>query len=89
MFHHYDNNITTYTVNLEPWDTVDEFPGVSSVYMRLDWSHLEPEEGKFNWNIVDGPMQKWVSKGKQIAFRLCTSEGRGLRHAALGAKGRG
>ena len=74
MFHHYDNSLTTYTVDLEPSDTVPEFPGVSSVYMRLDWSHLEPEEGKFNWSIVDTPMQKWIEAGKTIAFRFCTSE---------------
>jgi Domain of unknown function (DUF4832)/Beta-galactosidase len=75
MFHHYDNNLRSYTVNLAPWDTVPEFPGVSSVYMRLDWSDLEPEEGKFSWAIVDTPMQKWVQGGKKVAFRLCTSEG--------------
>lgn len=75
MFHHYDNNITRYTVDLEPSDGVDEFPGVSSVYIRLAWSYLEPEEGKFNWAIVDTPMQKWISKGKTIAFRITTSEG--------------
>jgi Domain of unknown function (DUF4832)/Beta-galactosidase len=75
MFYHYDNNLRTYTVNLAPWDTVPEFPGVSSVYMRLDWSDLEPEEGKFNWPIVDAPMQKWVQAGKTVAFRFCTSEG--------------
>ncbi len=46
MFHHYDNNITRYTVDLEPSDGVDEFPGVSSVYIRLAWSYLEPEEGQ-------------------------------------------
>ncbi|SPE29249.1 conserved exported hypothetical protein [Acidobacteriia bacterium SbA2] len=74
MVHHYDNSLTTYTVDLEPSDTVPEFPGVSSVYMRLDWSHLEPEEGKFNWSIVDTPMQKWIEAGKTIAFRFCTSE---------------
>jgi Domain of unknown function (DUF4832)/Beta-galactosidase len=74
MFHHYDNNLRTYTVNLAPSDTVPEFPGVSSVYMRLDWSDLEPEEGKFNWPILDTPMQKWVQGGKTIAFRFCTSE---------------
>jgi len=75
MFHHYDNNLATYTVDLAPSDTVPEFPGVSSVYMRLDWSSLEPEEGKFNWSIVDTPMQKWVEAGKTVAFRFCTSEG--------------
>jgi hypothetical protein len=74
MFHHYDNSLRTYTVDLAPSDTVPEFPGVSSIYMRLDWSNLEPEEGKFNWSIVDTPMQKWVEAGKTIAFRFCTSE---------------
>ncbi len=76
MFHHYDNDIQRYTVDLAPSDTVDEFPGLSSVYIRLAWSYLEPEEGKFNWAIVDTPMQKWVSKGKQVAFRFSCSEGR-------------
>ncbi len=76
MFHHYDNNITTYTVDLAPSDGVDEFPGVSSVYIRLPWSYLEPEEGKFNWAIIDTPMQKWVAIGKTVAFRWTTSEGR-------------
>jgi hypothetical protein len=76
MFHHYDNDIARYTVNLAPADGVDEFPGVSSVYIRLAWSYLEPEEGKFNWAIVDTPMQKWIAKGKTVAFRFSTSEGR-------------
>ena len=93
MFHHYDNNLTTYTVNLTPSDTVAEIPGVSSVYMRLDWSDLEPEEGKFNWSIVDTPMQKWIEAGKTIAFRFCTSEAQMSsptpRHAGEKAGARG
>ena len=76
MFHHYDNDIRHYTVDLAPSDTVDEFPGVSSVYIRLAWSYLEPEEGKFDWPIVDTPMQKWIAAGKTVAFRFTTSEGR-------------
>jgi len=76
MFHHYDNDIVKYTVDLAPSDGVDEFPGVSSVYIRLAWSYLEPEEGRFNWDVVDTPMQKWLSKGKMVAFRFTTSEGR-------------
>lgn len=76
MFQHYDNDIQRYTVDLEPSDAVDEFPGVSSVYIRLAWSYLEPEEGRFNWTLVDSAMQRWVAKGKQVAFRFTTSEGR-------------
>jgi hypothetical protein len=74
VFHHYDNNITRYGVDLEPSDTVDEFPGASVVYLRLAWSFIEPEEGKFNWSIVDTPAQRWIRKGKQVAFRFSCSE---------------
>lgn len=74
MYHHYDNGIRNYGVNLSPSDTVDEFPGVSSIYLRLAWSYIEPEEGKFNWGIVDTPMQRWVATGKTVAFRFTTSE---------------
>ncbi|MCX6631772.1 MAG: beta-galactosidase, partial [Candidatus Solibacter sp.] len=75
QFHHYDNNIRNYGLNLEPSDTVDEFPGVSSVYLRLAWSFIEPQEGKFNWSIVDTPAARWIAKGKQVAFRFTCSEG--------------
>lgn len=79
---HYDNDIQKYTVNLEPSDTVDDFPGFSSVYIRLAWSYLEPEEGKFHWPLVDTPMQRWAAKGKQVAFRFsCSESGRNQPYA--------
>jgi hypothetical protein len=79
VFHHYDNSIRNYGVDLEPWDTVDEFPGVGVIYLRLAWSYLEPEEGKFNWSYLDIPTQRWVAKGKQIALRLtCSESGAGV-----------
>ena len=74
VFHHYDNDIVRYGGKLEPWDTVDEFPGVGVIYLRLAWSYLEPEEGKFNWSVVDIPAQRWIAKGKKIAFRFTTYE---------------
>jgi hypothetical protein len=77
IFHHYDNNIANYTVDLAPSDTVSDFPGVSVVYMRLAWSYIEPQEGHFNWGILDTPMQKWTQAGKQVAFRFTTLEGAG------------
>ena len=74
VLHHYDNSLTRYGSRLEPSDTVDDFPGVSVVYLRLAWSYLEPEEGRFNWSIVDTPAQRWIAKGKQVAFRFTCSE---------------
>lgn len=92
--HHYDNNILRYGVDLEPSDTVEDFPGASVVYLRLAWSHIEPEEGKFNWAIVDTPAQRWVAKGKQVALRFtCSENSKGTPYATpewvrkAGAKG--
>ncbi len=77
VLHHYDNSLRRYGADLEPSDTVEEFPGFSTVYFRLAWSYLEPEEGRFNWSVVDTPAQRWIAKGKKIAFRFTCSESSG------------
>lgn len=81
VFHHYDNGLRSYGARLEPWDTVDEFPAVGVIYLRLAWSYLEPEEGKFNWSFVDIPAQRWIAKGKRIAFRFSCDEDPGQQAA--------
>lgn len=73
-FHHYDNNIEKYGLDLAPSDTVDDFPGATVIYLRLAWSYIEPEEGKFNWSLVDIPAQRWIDKGLQVAFRFTCAE---------------
>lgn len=75
VLHHYDNSPYNYGGRLEPSDTVDDFPGVSVIYLRIAWSYLEPEEGRFNWSVLDTPAQRWLDKGKQIALRITSSEG--------------
>ncbi len=72
--HFYSNNAKNYGSNLAPADTLDDFPGLSTVYFRLPWAYLEPEEGRYNWAILDTPAQRWIAKGKRIALRLTTSE---------------
>jgi hypothetical protein len=72
--HFYSNVPTNYGSKLSPADTLDDFPGLSTVYLRLPWAYLEPEEGNFNWAILDTPAQRWIAKGKRIALRLTTSE---------------
>lgn len=43
--HFYSNVTRNYGSKLEPIDTLDDFPGISTVYLRLPWAYLEPEEG--------------------------------------------
>ncbi len=72
--HYYSNIITNYGSRLEPSDTLDDFPGLSTVYLRVPWAFLEPKEGQYNWSLLDTPAQRWIDKGKQIALRVTTSE---------------
>jgi len=68
--HYYSNVITNYGSKLEPSDTLDDFPGLSTVYLRVPWAFIELEEGKFNGELLDTPAQRWIEKGKRIAFRI-------------------
>lgn len=72
--HFYSNIPTNYGSKLEPSDTLDDFPGLSTVYLRVPWAYLEPQEGKFNWALFDTPAQRWIAKGKRIAIRVTCSE---------------
>lgn len=72
--HYYSNVPSNYGSQLAPADTLDDFPGLSTVYLRLPWAYLEPEEGKFHWTMLDTPAQRWIAKGKRVALRLTCSE---------------
>ena len=72
--HFYSNIPDNYGSKLEPSDTLDDFPGLSTVYLRVPWAFLEPEEGKFNWALFDTPAQRWIAKGKRVALRVTCSE---------------
>ncbi len=74
VFHYYDNVPAHYGSKLAPSDTLDDWPGLTVIYLRIPWSYIEPEEGKFNWSVLDTPAQRWIAKGKQVAFRITTSE---------------
>lgn len=72
--HFYSNVAGNYGSKLAPSDTLDDFPGLSVVYLRLPWAYIEPQEGKYNWAILDTPAQRWIARGKRIALRLTCSE---------------
>ena len=72
--HYYDNMIRNYGSRLDPSDTADYFPGLSTVYLRLPWSFIEPQKNKFAWETLDTPAQRWINIGKKIAFRISATE---------------
>jgi hypothetical protein len=72
--HFYSNYIENYGSKLEPSDTLDDWPGFSTVFLRVPWSFLEPAEGQFNWSLFDTPAQRWIAKGQQIALCVSSTE---------------
>lgn len=73
-FHYYSNVLGNYGSKLEPSDTLEDWPGLSTIYLRVPWAFLEPKEGEFNWSLFDTPAQRWIGKGKKIAIRMTCCE---------------
>jgi hypothetical protein len=72
-YHHFpDNGLNRYPIAKD--SDLTEFPGMDHVYVRLAWAYLEPQEGQFNWDIIDQIIEKWVGHGLGIAFRISCRE---------------
>jgi hypothetical protein len=71
---------------LRPEDFLSDFPGLKHIYLRSDWSHLEPAEGQYQWDLIDRVIAPWTARGYRVSFRICckeTSPGRGDVNAVL------
>jgi hypothetical protein len=72
-YHHYpDNHINKYLIGKDA--DLLEFPGMDHLYLRLAWAYLEPQEGRFDWEVIDRIIDKWVGYGLGIAFRISCKE---------------
>lgn len=72
-YHHlYDNQVVRY--NIADQVLFDNFPGMDHLYLRLAWSFLEPEEGVYNWELIDDIVSQYVPKGLGISFSITSKE---------------
>jgi len=55
---------------LSPATNRPDFPDASISYCRWYWNVLEPEQGKFNWAIVDLAIAEARAHGQTLAIRL-------------------
>jgi hypothetical protein len=72
--HYYDNDVAKYGVRLERGDRLLDFPGLATLYLRLPWCELEPEEGRFAWQILDRVIDEWLPTGRTFAFCVSCKE---------------
>ncbi len=72
-YHHFpDNHINKYIIKED--SHLLDFPGMDHLYIRLSWAYLEPQEGKFDWEVIDSIIRKWVDHGMGISFRISCKE---------------
>jgi len=72
--HYFDNCIEKYFDPDNPDDYLKDFPSFNHIYLRLAWSYLEPEEGKFNWDLIDDVIKRWIVNDRRVSFRISTKE---------------
>jgi hypothetical protein len=74
VFHYYDNGIARYGSRMAANDSLADFPCLNDIYLRLAWSYLEPEEGVYNWVVIDSIINRWVKWGHPVSFRITCKE---------------
>jgi Domain of unknown function (DUF4832)/Beta-galactosidase len=47
-----------------------DFPDTSIAYLRWYWNVLEPERGKYRWDIIDLALEEARTHGQKLAIRL-------------------
>ncbi len=50
----------------------EEYPRSTVAYFRWSWADLEPEEGRYAFDFVDGIIAQAKAKGETLAFRIVT-----------------
>ena len=55
---------------------VPGYPTSTIAYYRWYWDELEPEEGKFNWAMVDSVLAAAKARGQRLATRIMPANGK-------------
>ena len=65
-----------------------DYPDTTVSYCRWVWSVIEPEKGRFRWDIIDGALEAARSRGQTLQLRIQPFVGDSMPewYWALGAK---
>ena len=67
---HYGARVTNPTLNIES-------PYLAGVQFTFNWTEIEPEEGNFQWQLIDSVIEPWAQIGKKVILSLRTVQKRG------------
>ncbi len=74
FYSHGPDNFGSHMHGFAPSDTFSEFPGLSTIYMRLAWTYVEPRKDHNNFQVFNTPAQRWIDEGKRISLSVTTTE---------------
>lgn len=69
--HYYDNTLHKY---LSSDESIAAIPNMHHLFLRFAWCYLEPEEGKFNWALIDDIVNKWYPRGVKVSLSITCNE---------------
>lgn len=65
-----DGNLWKYGAATRPSETLDWFPGMGVVWVRLPWRDLVGADGRTRWDVIDTFARVWSAKGRQFAVSV-------------------
>lgn len=77
--HYIDNGARqdTYRTDIASPEMLKALPGTKFLYLRLDWSDIEKDDGQFDFSLVDNIFDQFAPYGFKFIFRFCCFEGGG------------
>lgn len=52
----------------------ENHPQTTIAYFRVDWAFLEPEEGKYDWPMIDKALKTAAARGQTLMLRIAPYE---------------
>ncbi len=62
-----------YPIEYQPFDgdlTNKDYPMTSIAYFRIYWRFIEPEEGKYRWDLIDKALDTAHERGQTLMLRI-------------------
>ncbi|MCF6358439.1 MAG: DUF4832 domain-containing protein [Draconibacterium sp.] len=50
--------------------TNEDHPATTIAYYRIYWKFIEPEDGKYNWNLLDRALYTAMNRGQTLMIRI-------------------
>ncbi|HIF9349920.1 TPA: DUF4832 domain-containing protein [Photobacterium damselae] len=65
-------DLSSIHIHDDPYTPVPSYPVTSVVYYRWYWEQLEPQEGTYDFSVIDTALKDAIKHNKKLVFRIMT-----------------